>query len=196
MDLKAILKRCGLEGELVDTIADTIKAEIPKEFVSKQQYNKKVGAIDELNNTIADLEAKIENSNADEYKGKYEALQSEFDTYKNNIEVEKSNEQKRGLLTEQLKKEGFNEKILKLLTKEIDLETLEIENNAIKDWDNIVNPLKENYSDFIKQESVSGLGSVQPPRQAQTHFTMEQINNMTTEEINANWDSISASLQK
>lgn len=163
MDLKAILKRCGLEGELVDTIADTIKAEIPKEFVSKQQYNKKVGAIDELNNTIADLEAKIENSNTDEYKSKYEALQSEFDTYKNNIEVEKTNEQKRGLLTEQLKKEGFNEKILKLLTKEIDLETLEIENNAIKDWDNIVNPLKENYSDFIKQESVSGLGSVQPP---------------------------------
>lgn len=196
MDLKAILKRCGLEGELVDTTADTIKAEIPKEFVSKQQYNKKVGAIDELNNTIADLEAKIENSNTDEYKSKYEALQSEFDTYKNNIEVKKSNEQKRGLLTEQLKKEGFNEKILKLLTKEIDLETLEIENDAIKDWDNIVNPLKENYSDFIKQESVSGLGSVQPPRQAQTHFTMEQINNMTTEEINANWDSISASLQK
>ena len=150
MDLKAILKKCGLEGELVDTIADTIKAEIPKEFVSKQQYNKKVGAIDELNNTIADLEAKIENSNTDEYKSKYEALQSEFDTYKNNIEVGKSNEQKRGLLTEQLKKEGFNEKILKLLTKEIDLETLEIENNAIKDWDNIVNPLKENYSDFIK----------------------------------------------
>jgi hypothetical protein len=70
MDLKAILKRCGLEGELVDTIADTIKAEIPKEFVSKQQYNKKVGAIDELNNTIADLEAKIENSNTDEYKSK------------------------------------------------------------------------------------------------------------------------------
>ena len=168
MDLKAILKRCGLEGELVDTIADTIKAEIPKEFVSKQQYNKKVGTIDELNNTIADLEAKIENSNTDEYKSKYEALQSEFDTYKNNIEVEKTNEQKRGLLTEQLKKEGFNEKILKLLTKEIDLETLEIENNAIKDWDNIVNPLKENYSDFIKQESVSGLGSVQPPKNTQT----------------------------
>ena len=183
MDLKAILKRCGLEGELVDTIADTIKAEIPKEFVSKQQYNKKVGAIDELNNTIADLEAKIENSNTDEYKRKLRR-------YK------KSNEQKRGLLTEQLKKEGFNEKILKLLTKEIDLETLEIENDAIKDWDNIVNPLKENYSDFIKKESVSGLGSVQPPRQAQTHFTTEQINNMTTEEINANWDSISASLQK
>lgn len=115
MDLKAILKRCGLEGELVDTIADTIKAEIPKEFVSKQQYNKKVGAIDELNNTIADLEAKIENSNTDEYKSKYEALQSEFDTYKNNIEVEKSNEQKRGLLTEQLKKEGFNEKNTKVV---------------------------------------------------------------------------------
>lgn len=55
-----------------------------------------------------------------------------------------------------------------MLTKEIDLETLEIENDAIKDWDNIVNPLKENYSDFIKQESVSGLGSVQPPKNTQT----------------------------
>lgn len=196
MDLKAILKRCGLEGELVDTIADTIKAEIPKEFVSKQQYNKKVGAIDELNNTIADLEAKIENSNTDEYKSKYEALQSEIETYKTNEENKKIAQEKFNLCIEGLKNENFMEDITELLTKDIDLETLEIEDGKIKDWDNIVKPIKEKYPNFIKQEGVKGIGSVQPPRQAQTHFTMEQINNMTTEEINANWDSISASLQK
>lgn len=196
MDLKAILKRCGLEGELVDTVADTIKAEIPKEFVSKQQYNKKVGAIDELNNTIADLEAKIENSNTDEYKSKYEALQSEFETYKTNEQNKKIAQEKFNLCIEGLKNENFMEDIIELLTKDIDLETLEIEDGKIKDWDNIVNPIKEKYPNFIKQESVSGLGAVQYPNNTQTHFTTEQINNMTTEEINANWDSISASLQK
>lgn len=163
MDLKAILKRCGLEGELVDTIADTIKAEIPKEFVSKQQYNKKVGAIDELNNTIADLEAKIENSNTDEYKSKYEALQSEFETYKTNEENKKIAQEKFDLCIEGLKNENFMEDITELLTKDIDLETLEIEDGKIKDWDNIVNPIKEKYPNFIKQEGVKGIGSVQPP---------------------------------
>lgn len=160
MDIKAILKRCGVEGELVDTIADTINAEIPKEFVSKAQYSKKVNLIDELNTTIADLEAK---TGTDEYKSKYEALEKEFNDFKTGIETEKINTAKSSTLREQLKAEGFNEKMIKLLEKNFDLETIEIEEDKIKGWDDMIKPIKEEYADFIAVETQTGNPPANPP---------------------------------
>lgn len=160
MDIKAILKRCGVEGELVDTIADTINAEIPKEFVSKAQYSKKVNLIDELNTTIADLEAK---TGTDEYKSKYEALEKEFNDFKTGIETEKINTAKSSTLREQLKAEGFNEKMIKLLEKNFDLETIEIEEDKIKGWDDMIKPIREEYADFILVETQTGNPPATPP---------------------------------
>lgn len=160
MDIKAILKAHGIEGELVDTIADTIKAEIPKEFVSKAQYSKKVNLIDELNTTIADLEAK---TGTDEYKSKYEALEKEFNDFKTGIETEKINTAKSSTLREQLKAEGFNEKMIKLLEKNFDLETIEIEEDKIKGWEDMIKPIREEYADFIPKDTQQGNPPATPP---------------------------------
>lgn len=156
MDIKKILLDNGVSSEVVDTIADTIKAEIPKEFVSKAQYSKKVGLIDDLNTTIADLEAKAGN---EEFKTKFDDLSIEFNNYKQGIENEKVNSQKKNLITSNLKKEGFNDKIINLLLKEFDLDKIEVEEDNIKDWDNTITPLKETYADFIQVEGTEG----QPP---------------------------------
>lgn len=164
LDIKAILKANGIEGEAVDAIADTIKAEIPKDFVAKTQYNKKIAAIEDLNATVADLQAKAEIQNTDEYKTKYEALETEFNDFKQNIETEKVNSTKTDLLRKKLQTEGVNEKVIKLLEKEFDLNTLEVENDDIKDWDNLINPVKENYSDFFKvTETIQGNPPNTPP---------------------------------
>ena len=197
LDIKAILKANGIEGEAVDAIADTIKAEIPKDFVAKTQYNKKIAAIEDLNVTIADLQAKAEIQNTDEYKTKYEALETEFNDFKQNIETEKVNSTKTDLLRKKLQTEGVNEKVIKLLEKEFDLNTLEVENDDIKDWDNLINPVKENYSDFFKvTETIQGNPPNTPPPTLPVvgMLTREQINNMSASEINANWETVSKSL--
>lgn len=160
MDIKAILKANGIDGEVVDTIAETIKAEIPKEFVSKAQYSKKVNLIDELNNNIADLEAK---TGTDEYKSKYEALEKEYNDFKTGIETEKTNATKSSTLREQLKAEGFNEKMIKLLEKNFDLENIEIEEDKIKGWEDMIKPIKEEYSDFIPKDTQTGNPPATPP---------------------------------
>lgn len=160
MDIKAILKANGIDGEVVDTIAETIKAEIPKEFVSKVQYSKKVNLIDELNNTIADLEAK---TGTDEYKSKYEALEKEYNDFKTGIEAEKTNATKSSTLREQLKAEGFDEKIIKLLEKNFDLNSIEIEDDKIKGWEEMIKPIKEEYADFIPVETQTGNPPANPP---------------------------------
>lgn len=156
MDIKKILLDNGVSSEVVDTIADTIKAEIPKEFVSKTQYSKKVGLIDELNNTIADLEAKAGN---DDFKTKYEELNSQFENYKNEIQSEQVNSKKRNLIVDNLKKEGFNDKIVNLLLKEFELDKIEVEEDNIKGWEETITPFKETYADFIQVEATEG----QPP---------------------------------
>lgn len=162
-DIKKILRDAGVESGLVDTLADTIKAEIPKEFVSKTQYSKKVNQIDELNGTIADLEAKVSNPTTDEFKGKYETLEKEFNDFKNNIELEKTTNIKTSLLEKKLKGEGVNDKLVKLLMKEFDLNNLEVENDDFKGWADIVQPVRENYSDFFSKVEESGATPIMPP---------------------------------
>ncbi len=156
MDIKAILKRCGVPEENIEGVEEALRMEIPKNFVSKQQYSKKIGQLDDLQNTIADLEAKIENSNTDEYKSRYEALEGEFNDYKAGIEKEKTNNKKISLLNKNLKDARANEEALELLTKAFDIDSLELEEDNIKDWDNVLAPIKEKYKGFFGEEVVTG----------------------------------------
>lgn len=188
IDIKKILTDAGVSSELVDTIADTIKAEIPKEFVAKTQYNKKVAQIDELNNKVADLEATSSN---DTSKTELETVKAEFEAYKNNIETEKVNGTKKSKLTELLKKEGANEKLVGLLLKEFDLEKIEIDGDNIKDWDNVIKPVKEGYSDcFAKVETVGNPPATPPKGNPAQKYTLESIKGMTTEQIKQNYEAI------
>lgn len=194
LDIKTILEKNGITGEVVDTIADTIKQEIPKEFVSKTQYAKKVNLIDELNTTIADLEAK---EGTDGYKEKYDTLVQEFDTYKGNIETEKINNVKSSTLREQLKTEGFNEKLVKLLEKNFDLKQIEVEEEKIKGWDELIKPFKEEYKDFISVKMEEGQKAPTPPAAGQGKtYTLDTIKGMTSEEIKRNYADIQRDLQK
>lgn len=192
MDIKAILKSHGIEEEVASTIAEKLNAEIPKEFVSKKQYQKKVSAIDELNETIADLEAKATSNGAQEELDK---LKQEFETYKNNIETEKTNATKSSTLREQLKAEGFNEKMIKLLEKNFDLETIEIEENKIKGWDDMIKPIREEYADFIPKETQTGNPPATPPANVSGKtYTTEMLKSMSAQEIAKNYDAIRQNL--
>ena len=192
MDIKAILKSHGIEEEVASTIAEKLNAEIPKEFVSKKQYQKKVSAIDELNETIADLEAKATSNGAQEELDK---LKQEFETYKNNIETEKTNATKSSTLREQLKAEGFNEKMIKLLEKNFDLESIEIEEDKIKGWEDMIKPIREEYADFISKDTQQGNPPATPPANVSGKtYTTEMLKSMSAQEIAKNYDAIRQNL--
>ena len=167
IDIKKILTDNGVSGEVVDTIADTIKAELPKDFVPKNQYNKKVGQIDYLNNKIADLEA---NASNDTSKADYEALKNEFETYKSDIENGKVTETKTNAIKELLKSQGVkNDKLANLLIKEFDINSIELEDNKIKGADDLLKPIRENYNDFFTTTTVEGASPATPPQSTPTH---------------------------
>lgn len=192
MNIKEILKTYNVEN--VELIENALKSELHKEFIPKVQYNKKVQMLDDLQEKLNDFEARGNKTN--EFEEKYKALEEEFANYKNNIEVEKTTATKKNALVEALTNEGFNKKIIGLLENKFDLNNIEIEDNKIKDWDNLVSPFKSEFGEFIANEVTEGLAPNNPPIQRQESiFTREQISQMSAEEINANWDNISKSLE-
>jgi len=168
MDIKQILLDAGIDEEVAAKASKNIKTDIGKEFVSKEQYSKKVNSIAELQTKYDTLEADFgtmegKAKDADKYKKDYNDLVVEHNNYKTEIETKESNATKSSKLKESLKAVGFNEKIIPLLTKEFDLEKMEIEEDKIKGWEELSKGVKENYKDFITTTNTEGNPPATPP---------------------------------
>ena len=196
-DIKKILTDNGVSSEVVDTIANTIKAEIPKEFVSKVQYRKKTDEVDNLNGKIADLEIEVQKAGTDEYKSKYETLEADFNTYKADIENGKTLVEKTNLVKAIMTEQGFkNERLANLLLKDLDLNNIEIEGGKIKDTESLVKNLNDNYSDFKTTTEVGGNPPATPPANngGTAKYTLESIKGMSSEQIKQNYEAIQKDL--
>ena len=156
MDIKKILENAGIEESLVNSLATTINAEIPKEFVKKEQYNKKVNMIDSLQEKINDFEAKGTKPN--EWETKYNEAQKEIEGYK----VKEINTKKLDLINKQLEEQGFeDDKIRKLITNGVSLNDIEIEEDNLKGFD--IETISNEYASFKSKEIQEGAKAGNPP---------------------------------
>lgn len=159
---RTALKERGVDKETIDFIMDahgeTIESTKEKLEAAAQ---KKIDA----------LQAKVDSLPADneknDWKDKYDTLKGEFDTYKTNVETEKVTAAKQSALQTALKAEGANEKLIPLLIKSIDDSKLEIDGDKIKDWDNIVKPVKEQFAEVFGTVTTQGAGIAKPPKTEQ-----------------------------
>lgn len=195
MNLKEILTNNGIELELAEKCSQAINGELHKEFIPKAQYNKKVVELQELKEKSDDLGAV--NTQLETLKQQLQSKEEEFANYKKDIEKTQKQSEKINIIKEQLKNDGIkNNKLIDLLIKEVEVDNVEIEEGRIKDWDNIGMSLKENYSDFYTTTEIKGNEPTNPPVKNQNKFTKEDIQKMTTEEINQNWQNISEILKQ
>lgn len=195
MDLKEILISSGIESELADKCTQAINSELHKEFIPKMQYNKKVVELESLKEKADDLGAV--NGELEQLKTQLANKEEEFNNYKIDIEKKQTQDIKINKIKEQLKKDGItSDKLVNLLVKEVDINSLEFEDDNIKDWETIGKSLKENYSDFYTSTQTVGAEPSTPPTNNLVSFTKEDIQNMSVEEINKNWENISQALKK
>lgn len=167
MDLKQILLEANIEADKIDSLVSNINKQIGKEFVSKDQYNKKAGATSELQEKINDLEAQVQDkdtqlSKLNTIKENYDSITTEYNNYKSEVETKEANSIKSNKIRSLLKAEGFNEKMIPLLEKEFDVSKLEIEEDNIKGWDEHSTRLKEQYGDFISKVETVGAPPAKP----------------------------------
>lgn len=160
MDLLKILAGFGVAEELRSGISEAIKAEIHKDFVSKTQYNKKVGQNDELQTKVDDLEAKIKNGEGSEdFKAKYEEIKNKHEKYVADIENGKVKENKISKIKEELKKNGYEkDSVIKLMLKGVNLDDIKIsEDGKMEGFD--IATIDSEYGEFKSQKKMVG----QPP---------------------------------
>lgn len=195
MNISEILKANGVEVDKIETITESINKEVGEGFVSKKQYSKRMNENQELRDKLNDIEALQSNNNKDEYKSKYEAIEAEYNKYKENVQNEKITSDKLSKIKTNLKEDGVNDKLINLLIKEIDIEALEIEGESLKGWEDVSAKLKENYSDFYGKVETNGHKPNTPPSNKDIAYTKQDIDNMSIEQINENWEAIQASMK-
>lgn len=161
MDLLEILTDLGIDAEVAQKAVKNINKEIPTEFIPKEQYNKKVIALEKANEATKEITDKL--TIAEEYKTKVATLEEEYKNYKQTVEDGKALSDKQSIVREQLKKDGANPKLIKLLEKEIDYSKITVEDGKVQNWEEITKPLKTEYAEVFGTTETKGADTGNPP---------------------------------
>lgn len=89
-------------------------------------------------------------------------VQAEYDAYKKQIETEKANAGKKTLVRQALEKAGANSAAIDLLLGTVDLSTVEVENDALKNADAVLKPLRDTHAGLFGTINNRGTGKLNP----------------------------------
>ena len=200
MNIEEILKKhVGEDGKLnVEAAAKELKEEQGKAFVPKADFNSKNEELKTANDTLN----KLQKDNKD-----VEALQTTIADYEAQVEkltAERAEERKSYAIKEALQRAGAND-VEYLMFKLGDVEVNK--DGTIKDLDNKVKSLKELNPNFFAEDEKEKDNDPNAPGyqvidnkldngKKSVAYSFDQLKTLSTEEINQNWDAVSAALEK
>ena len=197
--IKQIIAKHTKEDGTVDVEAvnKEISAEFPKNAVPKDQYNSKVQELKTANDTLTTLQK--DNKDA-------ESLQAEITKYKDEVEKLQAAQ------AEKDKNYALKDALTQAGAKDVEYMTFKLgdvevnKDGSIKDLDSKIKDLKANYADQFKADDKKETKPNAPGYQVIDSkldkgsegkaYSFEQLKDLTTEEINQNWDAVSAALEK
>lgn len=138
----------------------------------------------------------------DEYKDKLSKagdaakVQADFDSFRQQVEKEKTHTRKLQAYDALLKDAGVaRDSFRQTLCKTADMEKIELDDKgAVKDAETLKERIRADYADFIGTVHNDPTPPINPPSGGGKTFTAEQIRGMSAEEINKNWESVSKTL--
>ena len=139
--------------------------------------------------------AKAENvKDSEEYK----ALKTEFDNYKADVAAKETKAAKEAAYRAILKDANLSEKGIEKAIKYAEWDKIELgEDGKLKGANDHIKAVREEWAEYVTTTTTTGAKTSNPP--ANNHaknYTTADIKNMSAAEINANWDSIKASLNQ
>ena len=192
---RKLLKGMGLTDEQVDTIieahtdtVDGLKADVSK---YKSDAEKLAGVEKELN----DLKAMGDGG----YKDKYEKEHKAFEDYKADITAKESKAAKEKAVRAYFESKNITGSNLDLAMRGCgeEMAALEMDGDKIKDTKSLDALVDGTYKGLVSNTQVKGANPANPPANPPAkNYTTADIKNMSAAEINANWDSIKASLNQ
>lgn len=192
---RKLLKGMGLTDEQVDTIieahtdtVDGLKADVSK---YKSDAEKLAGVEKELN----DLKAMGDGG----YKEKYEKEHIAFEDYKADVTAKESKAAKEKAVRAYFESKNITGSNLDLAMRGCgeEMAALVMDGDKIKDTASLDALIDGAYKSLVYTEHVQGANPANPPANPPAkNYTTADIKNMSAAEINANWDSIKASLNQ
>ena len=185
----------GLTDEQVDTIieahtdtVDGLKADVSK---YKSDAEKLAGVEKELN----DLKAMGDGG----YKEKYEKEHKAFEDYKADVTAKESKAAKEKAVRAYFESKNITGSNLDLAMRGCgeEMAALVMDGDKIKDTASLDALIDGAYKPLVYTEHTQGANPANPPANPPAkNYTTAEIKNMSAAEINANWDSIKASLNQ
>lgn len=158
----------GIEAEKIDQIiemhtevVDAIKTERDNAKEDAKKFKADSEELAQAKQELDDLKAK--GSQPDEYKTKYDELKEEYDKYKGEITAKETKAAKSKAYREMLKEIGISEKRLDSVMRVADIDSIELEDGAIKGVEELKENAKSEWADFIVSEGTVGAKTPTPP---------------------------------
>ena len=185
-----MLKTMGLNEEQINAIIEGHTETVSALTKDRDDFKAKAETLDSVTKERDTYKEKAEKA------GDSAKVQKEFDDYKAGVEKDKLNAKKRKALDAAFKTAGVQRDTFRSsMLKAWDLDGVELdEKGAIKDVDGLNAAIKKDYADFIATSEDKPLPKNDPPSGGGQTFTRADIEKMSVEEINKNWDAINKQL--
>ena len=184
----------------IRSLAKESGVEIPKEFedalVSEHLTARNAYAEEQVKAELEKQPAtKDENvKDSEEYK----ALKADFDKYKAEVSAKETKAAKEAAYRAILKDANLSEKGIEKAVKYADWDKIELDaDGKLKGANDHIKDAREEWAEYVTTTTTTGAKTSTPPaNNPAKNYTTAEIKNMSAAEINANWDSIKASLNQ
>ena len=128
----------------------------------------------------------------------YKALKADFDKYKAEVAAKETKAAKEAAYRAILKDANLSEKGIEKAIKYAEWDKIELgEDGKLKGANDHIKAVREEWSEYVTTTTTTGAKTSTPPaNNPAKNYTTAEIKNMSAAQINANWDSIKASLNQ
>ena len=193
-------------------IFEGAEIEVPKDVLG-QICDLHTSSMDGLPETIKELKGKLKVAEQERdaakakvpvdgeetiSKAEYDKLKGEFDNYKKDVEAKETKAAKEAAYRAILKDANLSEKGIEKAVKYAEWDKIELgEDGKLKGANDHIKAAREEWAEYVTTTTTTGAKTSTPPaNNPAKNYTTAEIKNMSAAQINANWDSIKASLNQ
>lgn len=191
------LKAMGIEDEKIDEIISAHAETVDALKEQRDNYKAQADELTKVQQKLDEANETIKANGSDAWKVKYDATKEEYDKYKSEISAKETTRAKQAAYREVLKAAGVSDKRIDSIIKVSDIDSVELdESGKIKEADKLTESIKNEWADFIVTTNTKGADTATPPTTSKKSFSREDIDKMSPDEINKNWETIKNSLKE
>lgn len=159
---RKMLKAMELDDDKISQIIDAHQSTIDEIANERDSYKAEAEKYKAESEKIVSLEQELEDAKKEVEKLK--GIEDEFSNYKADVDAKATQAAKEKAYREMLKEAGISEKRFDSIIKVSDLSKIEIDGDGrLKDSENLMNRIKEEWADFVVTEGLKGADTPTPP---------------------------------